>query len=90
MSTDTANLLQTISALSLVEASTICLQVYALDLLGFGRSDKPLMAYSTDVWKQQLLDFARNKVGEPAVYIGNSLGSLICLMVILTACLAHQ
>ncbi|KAK9812307.1 hypothetical protein WJX73_000809 [Symbiochloris irregularis] len=55
-------------------------KVYAVDLLGFGRSDKPPMAYSTDVWKQQLLDFARNKVGEPAVYIGNSLGSLICLM----------
>ena len=56
-------------------------QVFALDLLGFGRSDKPLMAYSIEIWKQLVLDFCHEIVGAPAVLVGNSLGSLISLVV---------
>ena len=32
-------------------------KVFALDLLGFGRSDKPLLAYSIDLWRDLVLDF---------------------------------
>lgn len=33
-------------------------QVYAVDLIGFGASEKPLLEeYSLDIWKELLLDF---------------------------------
>ena len=56
-------------------------QVYAIDLLGFGRSDKPLLDYSTELWRDQLLDFLGEFAGAPAVLVGNSIGSLVSLMV---------
>jgi pimeloyl-ACP methyl ester carboxylesterase len=55
--------------------------VYAIDLLGFGRSDKPLLDYSTELWRDQLLDFLAEFIDRPAVLIGNSIGSLVSLMV---------
>ena len=59
----------------------ICGQVYAIDLLGFGRSDKPLMSYSIELWTEQLLDFLSEIVDQPSILVGNSIGSLISLMV---------
>ncbi len=63
------------------QAAGMRLQVYALDLLGFGRSDKPLLEYSTELWRDQLLDFLTEYVDAPAVLVGNSIGSLVSLMV---------
>lgn len=67
-----------------MEASGACVldvQVYAIDLLGFGRSDKPLIDYSTELWRDQLLDFVAEFCDKPAVLVGNSIGSLVSLMV---------
>lgn len=58
-----------------------CGQVYAIDLLGFGRSDKPLLSYSIELWTEQLLDFLSEFVDQPSILVGNSIGSLISLMV---------
>lgn len=55
--------------------------MYALDLLGFGKSDKPVLAYNMELWRDQLADFLADFVQEPVVLVGNSLGSLTCLMV---------
>jgi len=54
--------------------------VYAVDLLGFGASAKPLQQYSMEGWRDQLLAFLAEVVGEPAVIVGNSIGSLACVM----------
>ncbi|KAK9167842.1 hypothetical protein Scep_003033 [Stephania cephalantha] len=55
--------------------------VYAIDLLGFGASDKPPgFAYATDSWAQLVLDFLDDIVKIPTVLIGNSLGSLVCVI----------
>ncbi|KAJ1635468.1 Alpha/Beta hydrolase protein [Pavlovales sp. CCMP2436] len=55
-------------------------KVYALDLLGFGGSDKPTdVTYSVDLWSELLLDFHDEFVQRPAVFMGNSLGSLVAL-----------
>jgi pimeloyl-ACP methyl ester carboxylesterase len=54
-------------------------QVYAIDLLGFGGADKPAIAYSIDLWEQQLAAFCAEKISEPTVFVGNSIGGLICL-----------
>lgn len=37
-------------------------RVYALDLLGFGWSDKPIMDYDASVWRDQVVDFVREVV----------------------------
>jgi pimeloyl-ACP methyl ester carboxylesterase len=49
-------------------------EVYAIDLLGFGRSQKPAWEYSGDLWRDQLNDFITEKIQRPTVIAGNSLG----------------
>ena len=49
--------------------------VYALDLLGFGMSEKPGLSYTQYVWEAQVVDFAREVMGgRPLVLCGNSIG----------------
>ncbi|RDX69055.1 Pheophytinase, chloroplastic [Mucuna pruriens] len=55
--------------------------VYAIDLLGFGASDKPPgFQYTMETWGQLILDFLNEVVQKPTVLIGNSVGSLACLI----------
>ncbi|TVQ21439.1 MAG: alpha/beta fold hydrolase [Leptolyngbya sp. DLM2.Bin15] len=56
-------------------------EVWAIDLLGFGRSAKPAMQYSGDLWRDQLYDFITEVIQVPAVLAGNSLGGYACLCV---------
>ena len=56
-------------------------QVWAIDLLGFGRSAKPNLEYSGNLWRDQLNDFINEVIGQPAVLAGNSLGGYACLCV---------
>jgi hypothetical protein len=56
-------------------------KVYALDLLGFGASEKPIMDYTMELWDQQIRDFLSEFAECPAVLVGNSVGSLATLMV---------
>ncbi|KAK9868847.1 hypothetical protein WJX84_007219 [Apatococcus fuscideae] len=59
-------------------------QVWAIDLLGYGWSDKPdprdhlpNSLYTFETWGQQLLDFMEQKMGgDPAFLICNSVGGL--------------
>ncbi|MEL7083764.1 MAG: alpha/beta fold hydrolase [Cyanobacteria bacterium J06597_1] len=54
-------------------------EVWALDLLGFGRSQKADTAYSGDLWRDQLHDFIQEMICRPAVLLGNSLGGYASL-----------
>ncbi|MEA5420301.1 alpha/beta fold hydrolase [Spirulina sp. CCNP1310] len=56
-------------------------EVWAIDLLGFGRSQKPDIAYSGDLWRDQLTDFIAEVIGRPVVLAGNSLGGYSALCV---------
>jgi pimeloyl-ACP methyl ester carboxylesterase len=56
-------------------------EVWAIDLLGFGRSAKPELAYSGELWRDQLQDFIREVIGTGVVLAGNSLGGYISLCV---------
>jgi pimeloyl-ACP methyl ester carboxylesterase len=53
--------------------------VYALDLLGFGASEKALTGYDVSLWVEQVYDFWKTFIRQPAVLVGNSIGSLITL-----------
>src|ERR1043165_4447113 len=51
-------------------------RVYAVDLLGFGYSDKPAGApYSSDLYVELLSDFLREIVGRPATLVGHGLSA---------------
>lgn len=46
-------------------------KVYAIDLLGFGWSDKAIIEYDAMVWKDQVEDFLKEIVKEQAILVGN-------------------
>ncbi|XXG65974.1 hypothetical protein AAC387_Pa05g3545 [Persea americana] len=55
--------------------------VYAIDLLGFGASDKPEgFSYTMETWAQLILDFMDEVIQKPTVLVGNSVGSLACVI----------
>ncbi|EGB04446.1 hypothetical protein AURANDRAFT_13498, partial [Aureococcus anophagefferens] len=58
-------------------------RVYAVDLCGFGRSEKPVMDYDSDLWVEQcaalLRDVAGCGSGARAVVAGNSIGGFTAL-----------
>ncbi len=63
-------------------------RVYAIDLIGFGLSAKPpagdtqsgdSIQYRFETWGEQLLDFCREVIGEPAFLVGNSIGCIAAL-----------
>jgi len=57
-------------------------RVFALDLLGFGGSDKPQLDYNLDLWEELLADFWTEHIQQPAIFVGNSIGALLSLMVL--------
>ena len=64
---------------------------YAIDLLGFGRSDQPQaqlndelashnsVHYGFDLWAQQVADFCHDVIDRPVVLVGNSIGGVVAL-----------
>lgn len=63
-------------------------RVYAIDLIGFGASAKPApgplvpgqhVEYSFETWGQQIAEFCREVVGEPAFVVGNSIGCIAAM-----------
>ncbi|XP_038982965.1 pheophytinase, chloroplastic isoform X1 [Phoenix dactylifera] len=55
-------------------------KVYAIDLLGFGWSEKAIIEYDAIIWRDQVSDFMKEIVKEPAVLVGNSLGGFTALI----------
>ncbi|KAG8381484.1 hypothetical protein BUALT_Bualt06G0126600 [Buddleja alternifolia] len=49
-------------------------RVWAITLLGFGKSEKPNIVYTELVWAELLRDFIIEVVGEPVHLVGNSIG----------------
>lgn len=46
-------------------------KVYAVDLIGFGWSEKALIEYDALVWRDQIADFLKEIVKEPTILVGN-------------------
>ncbi|KAE8665534.1 Hydrolase, putative isoform 2 [Hibiscus syriacus] len=49
-------------------------RVWAITLLGFGKSEKPNVVYTELLWAELLRDFIIEVVGEPVHQVGNSIG----------------
>ena len=49
--------------------------IYAVDLLGFGHSEKPGLSYTQYLWESQIVDFAVEIMeAAPMIMVGNSIG----------------
>ncbi|MEL6440047.1 MAG: alpha/beta fold hydrolase [Cyanobacteria bacterium J06621_8] len=57
-------------------------KVFALDLLGFGASDKASLDYTLGLWQEQIADFWQEHIKEPTIFVGNSIGALLALMLV--------
>ncbi len=57
-------------------------RVYAIDLLGFGGSAKPPLDYTLELWQEQIKDFWQDYINQPTVFVGNSIGALLSLMLV--------
>lgn len=64
--------------------------IVAIDLIGFGASDKPRSrlrheddssgwCYSIDSWSEQVVDLIKTKIRSPVQLIGNSIGGVVAL-----------
>src|SRR5205085_12118310 len=57
-------------------------RTYAVDLLGFGYSDKPAGApYSSDLYVELISDFLREVVGRPAAIVAHTLSAALAVRV---------
>ena len=54
-------------------------RVWAIDLLGFGRSQKPKFLYTGELWREQLQAFCQEVIEAPVFVAGNSLGGYAAL-----------
>jgi haloalkane dehalogenase len=54
--------------------------VYAIDLIGFGNSEKPPTKYSIHLWVEQVWQFWHKFINAPMVIIGNSIGALVSVI----------
>jgi pimeloyl-ACP methyl ester carboxylesterase len=53
--------------------------VYALDLVGFGASEKASAPYKVGFWVEQVYEFWQTFIRQPIVLVGHSLGALVAL-----------
>ncbi len=54
--------------------------VYTIDLLGFGRSDRPAIRYSARLYISLISDFAHQVIGEPCVLVATSLAGAYAIV----------
>ena len=55
--------------------------VYALDLLGFGASQKAPERYGSELWMAQVYEFWQTWIQEPVILAGHSLGGSVALAI---------
>jgi pimeloyl-ACP methyl ester carboxylesterase len=54
--------------------------VYTIDLLGFGRSDRPAIRYSARLYISLISDFVHQVIGEPCVLVATSLAGAYAIV----------
>ena len=54
--------------------------VWAITMLGFGKSEKPNVVYTELLWAELLRDFIIEVVCEPVHLVGNSIGGMLSIL----------
>ncbi|MBA3342065.1 MAG: alpha/beta fold hydrolase [Gemmatimonadaceae bacterium] len=54
--------------------------IYTIDLLGFGRSDRPALRYTARLYISLISDFVHQVIGEPCALIGSSLSGAYAIV----------
>ncbi len=54
--------------------------VYTLDLLGFGRSDRPAIRYSARLYISLISDFVHQVIGEPCILVASSISGAYAIV----------
>ena len=54
--------------------------VYTIDLLGFGRSDRPAIRYSARLYISLISDFVHQVIGEPCILVATSLSGAYAIV----------
>ena len=62
------------------DALAVSNTVYTIDLLGFGRSDRPALKYTAGLYQSLVTDFAVRVIGEPTVLVASSLSGAHAVM----------
>lgn len=65
-------------------------RVWALTLVGFGRSEKPNITYTELTWAELVRDFIVEVVQEPVVLAGNSIGGSETIVLLHLLSLSHE
>ena len=72
-------------------------KVYAIDLLGYGYSDKPNPRqypvndlYNFDTWSAQVNDFIEKEVKQPCILVCNSIGGVVGLQAVVNNPSSYQ
>lgn len=58
-----------------VDALAEQFRVYAIDLLGFGLSDRPAIDYTAETYTDLISDFIKEVIGKPAIVVAHGLSS---------------
>lgn len=58
-----------------IDALSAHFRVYAIDLLGFGLSDRPAIDYTAETYADLLNDFIKEVIGKPTVVVAHGLSS---------------
>jgi pimeloyl-ACP methyl ester carboxylesterase len=56
-------------------------RVWAVTVLGFGKSEKPNVVYTELMWAELVRDFIIEVVGEPMHLMGNSIGGMLHVLI---------
>ncbi len=56
-----------------IEALAVDFRVYALDLLGFGLSDRPSIDYTAETFSDLISDFIKEAIGKPTIVVAHGL-----------------
>lgn len=55
--------------------------IYALDFRGHGKSDRVTRGYQWEAYAEDTISFLKERVGEPAILVGHSLGAMVTLKI---------
>jgi pimeloyl-ACP methyl ester carboxylesterase len=67
--------------LPIMPALSLRWHIYALDFRGHGKSDRVAGGYQWEAYAEDTISFLKERVGEPAILMGHSLGAMVTIQI---------